>query len=36
VTFGGTKIMANASKHKAMSFKRMEARATQLEGKVAQ
>jgi hypothetical protein len=31
VAFDGTKIKANASKHKAMSYERMEARATQLE-----
>jgi len=35
VAFDGTKIKANASKHKAMSYERMEARATQLEAEVA-
>jgi transposase len=36
VAFDGTKIKANASKHKAMSYDRMEARATQLETEVAE
>src|SRR5262249_31065651 len=36
VALDGTKIRANASKHKAMSYERMEARATQLEAEVAQ
>src|ERR1700680_5116058 len=31
----GTKIKANASKHKAMSYERMEKRATELEAEVA-
>jgi transposase len=31
----GTKIKANASKHKAMSYERMERRATELEAEVA-
>src|SRR5215471_4708705 len=35
VALDGTKIKANASKHKAMSYERMEARATQLEAEVA-
>jgi transposase len=35
VAVDGTKIKANASKHKAMSYERMEARATQLEAEVA-
>jgi transposase len=35
VAFDGTKIKANASKHKAMSYERMEARAAQLEAEVA-
>jgi hypothetical protein len=35
VAFDGSKIKANASKHKAMSYERMEARATQLEGEIA-
>jgi transposase len=36
VALDGTKIKANASKHKAMSYERMEGRATQLEAEVAQ
>jgi len=36
VAFDGTKIKANASKHKAMSYERMEARAAQFEAEVAQ
>jgi transposase len=35
VAFDGTKIKANASKHKAMSYERMAARATQLDAEVA-
>jgi len=35
VALDGTKIKANASKHKAMSYERMEARAAQLEAEVA-
>jgi transposase len=35
VALDGTKIKANASKHKAMSYGRMEARATELEAEVA-
>ena len=35
VALDGTKIKANASKHKAMSYARMEARATALEAEVA-
>ena len=35
VALDGTKIRANASKHKAMSYERMETRATQLESEVA-
>src|SRR5215467_666835 len=35
VAFDGTKIKANASKHKAMSYGRMEDRATELEAEVA-
>ena len=35
VALDGTKIKANASKHKAMSYERMEARATELEAEVA-
>lgn len=35
VAFDGSKIKANASKHKAMSYGRMEARATELEAEVA-
>ena len=35
VALDGTKIKANASKHKAMSYERMEACATQLEAEVA-
>jgi transposase len=35
VAFDGSKIKANASKHKAMSYGRMEARATQLEAEVS-
>lgn len=35
VALDGTKIKANASKHKAMSYARMEARAAELEGEVA-
>jgi transposase len=34
VACDGSKIKANASKHKAMSYERMEARATQLEAEV--
>jgi transposase len=34
VAFDGSKIRANASKHKAMSYRRMEARASELEAKV--
>ena len=34
VAFDGSKIRANASKHKAMSYGRMEARASELEAKV--
>jgi Transposase domain (DUF772) len=33
--FDGTKIKANTSKHKAMPYERMEARATQLDAEVA-
>src|SRR6202048_2420394 len=35
VAFDGSKIKANASKHKAMSYGRMEARAKELEAEVA-
>jgi transposase len=35
VALDGTKIKANASKHKAMSYGRMEERATELEAEVA-
>jgi len=35
VALDGTKIKANASKHKAMSYERMEKRATELEAEVA-
>ena len=35
VALDGTKIKANASKHKAMSYERMEARAAALEAEVA-
>jgi len=35
VALDGTKIKANASKHKAMSYERMENRATELEAEVA-
>jgi transposase len=35
VAFDGSKIKANASKHKAMSYGRMEARATELEAEVS-
>ena len=35
VALDGTKIKANASKHKAMSYERMEARATELEAEAA-
>jgi len=35
VAFDGTKIKANASKHKAMSYERMEKRAAELEAEVA-
>jgi len=35
VALDGTKIKANASKHKAMSYARMEARAAELEAEVA-
>ena len=35
VALDGTKIKANASKHKAMSYERMEARAAELEAEVA-
>lgn len=35
VAFDGSKIKANASKHKAMSYGRMEARANELEAEVA-
>lgn len=35
VAFDGSKIRANASKHKAMSYGRMEARASELEAEVA-
>jgi transposase len=35
VALDGTKIKANASKHKAMSYGRMEARAAELEAEVA-
>src|SRR6201987_3570821 len=35
VALDGTKIKANASKHKAMSYVRMEKRATELEAEVA-
>lgn len=35
VALDGTKIKANASKHKAMSYERMEKRAAELEAKVA-
>ena len=34
VAFDGSKIKANASKHKAMSYGRMEARASELEAEV--
>ena len=34
VALDGTKIKANASKHKAMSYERMEARAAELEAEV--
>ena len=34
VAFDGSKVRANASKHKAMSYGRMEARASELEGEV--
>jgi len=34
VALDGTKIKANASKHKAMSYERMEERATELEAEV--
>jgi hypothetical protein len=36
VAFDGSKIRANASKHKAMSYGRMEARANELEAEVDQ
>jgi transposase len=36
VALDGTKIRANASKHKAMSYERMEKRAAELEAEVAQ
>src|SRR5271156_2800504 len=35
VALDGTKIKANASKHKAMSYERMDKRATELEAEVA-
>jgi hypothetical protein len=35
VALGGTKIKANASKHKAMSYERMEQRATNWKPKSA-
>jgi hypothetical protein len=35
VALDGTKIKANASKHKAMSYDRMEKRAAELEAEVA-
>src|SRR5207245_5635527 len=35
VALDGTKIKANASKHKAMSYERMENRASELEAEVA-
>lgn len=35
VALDGTKIKANASKHKAMSYERMEARAAELEAEVS-
>jgi hypothetical protein len=35
VALDGTKIKANASKHKAMSYERMEQRAVELEAEVA-
>jgi hypothetical protein len=35
VALDGTRIKANASKHKAMSYERMEKRATELEAEVA-
>ena len=35
VAFDGSKVRANASKHKAMSYGRMEARASELEAEVA-
>ncbi len=35
VALDGTKIKANASKHKAMNYGRMEDRAAQLEAEVA-
>src|SRR5437588_1611904 len=35
VALDGTKIKANASKHKAMSYERMEQRAAELEAEVA-
>jgi hypothetical protein len=35
VALDGSKIKANASKHKAMSYERMEARAAELEAEVA-
>ena len=35
VALDGTKVKANASKHKAMSYERMEKRATELEAEVA-
>ena len=35
VALDGTKIKANAAKHKAMSYERMEARAAELEAEVA-
>ena len=34
VALDGTKIKANASKHKAMSYERMEKRAAELEAEV--
>lgn len=36
VAFDGSKIRANASKHKAMSYGRMEARASELEAEVGE
>jgi transposase len=36
VSFDGSKVKANASKHKAMSYGRMEERAAELEAKVAE